>query len=132
MYKRQEFASTEVFAFSMHPDFVDFDLPTRSSRPRYERWMYRDGTFTRYLTARAVSSSAQQGRIDLRKVDWEALLATVEKARAAFHVPGAPWYAIGRNDYSGREVLVYTVNKYSEGGYIATTFAGKEIRRIAF
>lgn len=127
----QQFSTSDVYDFSMHPEFVMVTVPSRGSRPRSEIWYYRDGAFeASTVGARAVRDD--QHVFDLRDVDVAAMLRTVERGRRVFEVPRAPWYAIARDDFSGSELLVYTVNEYSEGGYIATTYAGKEIRRVPF
>lgn len=127
----EQFATTDAYYIGIFDTFVSITVPSRGSKPRWEDWYYRDGIFER--GPRGVTA-VDSGRVpfDLRDIDYAAMLRTVETGRRVFDVPDAPWRAVTSDLIGGAQLLVYTVNEYSEGGYIATTYAGKEIRRVPF
>jgi hypothetical protein len=117
--------STEVFEFSMYPDYAVIYLPTEATGKRYISYRY-DGSLSEF----SKGSQSEDVRVDMADVKAKVLRELLADARKLVEGPTSN-YVIVRPPLLGGEgpatVLAYATNDFSESGYIEATLDGKII-----
>jgi DUF1707 SHOCT-like domain len=122
-----KFGNTRVVRAVFYGEYVVLDVPTADGKNRSEGWLYQNGRWTK--TADARTNSAGGKVIDLRQVNLARLERNIAQAKVSLNVenPETVYLIVDHAPYdAGPTVRIYVSNQFSESGYLATDFTGRE------
>ncbi|WP_104819880.1 serine/threonine-protein kinase [Kitasatospora sp. MMS16-BH015] len=122
--------SSTITDMTVYPDYASADVVSKDNPHHYDSVDYRDGKVTRDRTG-TVQSDAKT--VDLTKIDWNQLPATLATAKTRLGVanPKSRYLIVDYGWFSDEiTIRYYLTDDYGSGGYLTAGATGKVLQVV--